>query len=290
MAWSHLFFNANRVLISPFLVIFFCLTTSLSSESTLCESLPEEKSSSEKIKVLVLIIACDKNSSYPHAHENDPVYLGLQNVWKQYMNTDPRVEAYFLKSDPTIEEEYLIEGHTIWWKGEETWTPGILNKTLVALEAMTPRLHEFAYVYRTNLSSFIVFSRLLQFLESLPRNNCYCGTPYTEYDYTFVQGAGIILSSDLAHKLLNHKHQLFNSHIIDDVAIGFFLRDCGCEILLAPPRCDIVSLDQWKRCKGDISDDTFHIRAKNETGRRVPDEIIVQKELLQLFYGLTVKE
>ncbi|MCX6988703.1 MAG: hypothetical protein NTZ52_04285 [Chlamydiae bacterium] len=115
-------------------------------------------------KVLVLIIASD---NFPGVDLVFP-YPELKKIWRSYMHTNPNIEAYFIQGDPNLSSPYEIQGDVIWSKTEENLRPGILNKTLLSIECMLPRINEFDYVLRTNLSSFYVFPRLLHFLQTLP--------------------------------------------------------------------------------------------------------------------------
>ena len=84
------------------------------------------------LKVLVLIIASDQV----------PIYRELQEVWRSYMHSDPQhIEAYFIKGDPNLPSLYEIKEDVIWSRTEEGWSPGIINKTVLSLEAMRDRLH-----------------------------------------------------------------------------------------------------------------------------------------------------
>lgn len=248
------------------------------------------------IRILVLIIACDHNVRYQGQKADDLIYQELQKMWRFYMNSDPQhVEVYFVKADPDLVHDFDIQGDTIWCKGEETWIPGILNKTLISMEAMLPRLDEFQYILRTNLSSFYIFPRLLKFLETIPKENCYCGNAiYWRGPEPFVSGAGIILSTDLVKMLVDQKNQLMNSRDIDDVAIGKFFYHQKVPIIGdIPQRMDFLSLENWEKHQHGIPKDAFHIRAKNEVhgnNRRIPDELIVYSELIKMFYGIDTNQ
>jgi len=229
-------------------------------------------------KVLVLIIASD----------NQPVYLELQKLWRSYMHQDRKhIEAYFIKGDPSLSSEYAIRGDTIWSKTVENMVPGIFNKTLLSMEAMADRRGEFDYVIRTNLSSFYIFPRLLQFLKTLPTERCYCSYPlYAEDICVYGSGAGIILSSDVAEKMVRLKKLLFqvSNPVADDTLIGLYCVMAGID-LIPSPRLDIPSLEAWNAVKDNIPQDTFHIRAKNLDERlRAKDEVYVYSQLVKLFY------
>jgi len=101
-----------------------------------------------------------------------------------------------------------------------------------------PRIREFDYVLRTNLSSFFVFPRLFEFLKTLPKQRCYCGS-----GEGFGSGCGFLLSPDLVKMLVLHKNELWNQSSNDDVSIGHFLQKKGVALLPAPRR-DLLTLEE----------------------------------------------
>lgn len=235
------------------------------------------------IKLLVLIIASDQ----------DPVYTELQKVWKSYMHYDSdHVEAYFIKGDPNLTSIAEIKGDVIYSKTPEGWitdvlTPtglvpasaGVLNKTLLSLEAMAPRFKEFDYVLRTNLSTFYNFPKMLEFLKKLPVSNCYAGSPC---DF-FASGTGIIMSPDVAQMLVDSKAELFdNKSVEDDVVIGHFFRKKGVPVI-HHDRLDILSLADWQKVKNTIPSNIFQFRVKGEATRRLHDDTYIHRELLKMY-------
>jgi hypothetical protein len=230
----------------------------------------------KNLKVLVLIICSDH---FPGSNLDFP-YKEMQNIWKSYMHSYPeQIEAYFLRAEPNLVANSEIRGDVIWSKTDENVFPGILNKTLLAIEYMLPKLNEFDYVLRTNLSSFFVFPAMLEFLKTIPRHNCYCGS-----GEGFGSGSGFFLSTDVAKLLVQNKSLLFDRHSNDDVLIGIFLREKN--IYLYPaPRIDVLSLDQWNDYKCRISPTDFHFRIKNlYHERRFTEDLRIYSELLDRFY------
>lgn len=234
-------------------------------------------SHAQDIKTLVLIIAS----------EQLPIYVELQKIWKAYMHSDPEhFEVYFIKGDAKLPNLYTIDNDIIWSQTDDWWIPqsaGILNKTLLSLEAMVPRLHEFDYVLRTNLSSFYVFPRLLDFLKTLPKQRCYCGSRVGNTE--IASGCGFIMSTDVAQLLINNKDQLMGQkHTEDDMIIGtFFAQE---ELRLIPHnRVDLLTLKAWKNIKKNIPQHEFHFRVKNADDQlRMTDELFIQRKLVKMFY------
>lgn len=264
------------------LAILFNLTTSNLSADNIEES--------PNLKTLVLVIASD----------DKPAYLELQKIWKAYMNLDPKhFDVYFIRGNPNLDRNYLVKKDNIYTKSEESYKPGILIKSVIAMEAMLPKLKDYHYVIRTNLSSFYVFPRLLEFLQQLPRTNCYASLPLhlpedwvPKFGYIpFGSGAGFIISKDLAEMLLRNKREIFEygSELPDDVAFGLFFYRRNIPIFNAP-RVDLQTLQDWNKYKQNIPKEDFHFRAKLSYGVReanegYADEIFILSELLRTFYN-----
>jgi hypothetical protein len=231
------------------------------------------------LKILVLIIASDTI----RGSEVFEPYLKMQDMWRSYMHLDPaHVEAYLIKANPDLSAPYEIEGDVIWSKTQESWVPGILVKTLYSMESLLPRLKEFDYVIRPNLSSFYVFPRLLEFLKTAPREKCYCGPRLCD---RFLSGAGFILSRDMAEMLVENKEEILRSPDPDDVAIGDFLRSRGIPMLGVDWRI-FNNLNVWNQEKDQIPSSIFHFRTKNDDeSLRGTDELFIQSELFKMFYG-----
>ncbi len=240
-------------------------------------------------KVLILIIASD----------GLPAYIEMQKIWQSYMHNDPdHVEVYFVKGDPQLSKEFEITKDTITVKCEESYKPGIINKTLLAMEVMLPRLKEFSYVVRTNLSSFYHFPNLLNQLESLPKEKCYYGIFMYEPEswhpqlgtINFISGAGIILSADLMKFLVRCKQQIqfMSSELADDVVIGLILQRSFISYIPGE-RFDFVSREDYENKKDAIPSNAFHFRAKAFFDARKPehdykDELYILQQLVNKYY------
>lgn len=233
----------------------------------------KESKTQENLKVLILITASD----------NLPVYAELTKIWRSYMHSDPEhIEAYFIKDNPYQFDNYMIHDDVIWTKTNESIIPGILNKTILAMECMFHRLDEFDYVIKTNLSSFYVFSRLLKFLNTLPRTQCYCGAKIDFLDYPFVSGAGTIFSTDLAKRMVFSKDFFYDSTWFDDTRIGYFFQLNNIEIISAS-RLDLT-LEKWFEISEKVPLNIFHFRTTQSPELRMTDELYLQNDLKKMFY------
>lgn len=229
-------------------------------------------------KVLVLIIANDDKE----------YYLEEQKIWRSYMHLDrEHVEAYFIKASPDLEQPYLVVEDEIWSKTLENYVPGILNKTILSMEALLPRLDEFDYVLRTNLSSFYYFPKLLDFLKRLPPTECYSAV-IGQHNGKFGSGAGFILSPDLVKLLINYKEKLLDTTSFpDDVVIGRFFLQHNIGIIPAK-RLDFSSRSAFIKHRNQKLSKHYHFRLKHDQEHlRNTEEVYLQKTLTEMFYGVT---
>jgi len=119
-------------------------------------------SSKKHYKLVILIIA----SRAVH-------YDLFTYCWLQYMHLFPEVKSFFLYADNTIENDLFIDEHSITYKCEESYIPGILFKTIAA-KKFCQRSLTYDYMVRTNLSSVIHIPRLITYLENKPRIDFMC--------------------------------------------------------------------------------------------------------------------
>lgn len=254
--------------------------------------MPFAKGFAEELKTLILVIATD----------DKPAYRELQKIWEAYLDRDPaHYEVYFLRADPLLEAPAQIKKNEIIVKTEESLVPGILNKSLLGLEALQSRLNEFHYVLRTNLSSFFVFDNLTKYLSKLPREQCYCGISLYQTKelglppdlgvVPFISGAGIILSVDVVQKLLSThtKYEKYKTLLPDDVFIGLVFQKESVPFISAQ-RWDYPTYAGWLEHNHKIEDYAYHFRAKRSYSLRTAedpyeDEILTLKALLKRYYS-----
>jgi hypothetical protein len=166
--------------------------------------------------------------------------------------------------------EFDRDAMTIYVKGEETYIPGILNKTMEAIRAIGL---EYDFVWRTNLSSVLDFDGLLRYCRCLnPLSarglRCVFYAGYTgladvttnkdiDSNIRFASGSGFLLSREAVQYLIDNE-ALLRRDLIDDVAIGALLE----------PRFGIVHLDRCRIKTGEenvasvVSHGVFHFRCE----------------------------
>lgn len=235
-----------------------------------------------EMKALLLIVS----------HETELCHE-LEKVWRSYRNYDPEhIEAYFVKADPDIEESCELVDDTLWAKTKECFFPGMTIKTLYAMEYMLPRLHEFDFVIRTNVSSFFVFDRLLAFLETLPTKECVAGHidggSHERATQIWTCGAGIYLSPDMVELFVANKDYILEDPFLDctydDVFISYFFRANNIPLRQAHYFEWFKTVNEWVKLP-PIPDNVYHFRI-HSAGDRLVNDLYIQRELLQKFYPL----
>ena len=232
-----------------------------------------------ELKVLFLIPACD----------NEPIWIEHQHVWRTYMHSDPEhVTAYFMKGNPNLALPYQIDKDIIWCKCEESYIPGIINKTILSMECLLPIIDQFDYVVRVSSSSFYHFPRLLSYLSNLPKERCYRGViGFLPEHGEYVSGSGTIFTPDLIKLAVQFKDEIKRSFIDDDVALGIFFREHGI-FPVSAPREDLIDMEDWNRKKETTPH--FHFRIHNSPSHvRVDQDLPVYIDLLRKFYGMEIQ-
>jgi len=206
-------------------------------------------------RILVLVIACDSPVHYVEMQKvwRESVKRQVQNMQRfdkqrfgvtngidntqrfgvtNGIDNTQRFQTWFVKAKPEMLWigdivndgplsniiEFDNDAMTIFVKGDETYIPGILNKTIEAIRAIGL---SFDYIWRTNLSSVLDYQGLLDYVDSCETS--YAGYVGTSVDgYQFASGAGFLMSRDVVNYLLNNERLLMRD-VIDDVAIGRLL-------------------------------------------------------------------
>ena len=187
----------------------------------------------------------------------------------------PTVDVWFVKAKParlwvgdiandgplSDTVEFDQDAMTIYVKGEETYIPGILNKTIEAIRAIGL---DYDFVWRTNLSSVLDFDGLIRYCNGVLRSHDvlyesnkkvlyagYIGLAPIEAEFDshirFASGSGFLLSREAVQYLLDNAESslsatsLLRRDLIDDVAIGALLE----------PQFGIVHLDRCRMKTGD---------------------------------------
>jgi len=232
--------------------------------------------------IILIIASCDL-----------PAYKNARNVLKQYMNSDPDIAVYFVYGK-LIEPLSDIDEHDLIYEDvPENHFPGILQKTIRAMEYLDAK-YSYDYFIRTNISTFWNFSQLKEHLNDLPTTRCYAGDGplpwYNEHGY-YLSGSDTIVSGDLIPQIIANKDKL-DYNMMDDMAMGrFFHGTLGVPMI----RSRIHFMEQFTsveqhgliltEIQNGILQNKDHYRVKSKHGdREVIDNFIYQMLLKEIYH------
>lgn len=239
--------------------------------------------------------------------DSDPVYSKFREVWRKYGTTEHRILTLFVRIDDTIPENsfqvmYLQQqlADTLKFGGEDTYVPGIFNKTINALRYCLNN-YSFDYIIRTHLSSFWNYPALMRTKLPLSRIGVYGGVvetkPYSRDP--FVSGKGLFMSKDVVEILVSSGTPggiAANKfcRIYDDVAITKILALNNIRPTEQLPffdRYDITDIcndTMNEQCKKHIQKikerGIFHIHVKNNCTKRSIIDAFCMDQLYDAFY------
>jgi tetratricopeptide (TPR) repeat protein len=163
--------------------------------------------------------------------ENDPMYIEIKELLSKFLKSKG-IKHYFYIFKPDITDDYFLDDNILYIKGEESYIPGILDKTIKALEFIKD--NDYDYVVRSNISTIINFEILKYYLNDfdfggpLIYTACHenhisgmIGKNFELYkDLGFISGTCIILSKKGVNFIIDNRKKLMEYTVVDDVAIG----------------------------------------------------------------------
>uniref|UniRef100_A0A6C0DQI7 Uncharacterized protein n=1 Tax=viral metagenome TaxID=1070528 RepID=A0A6C0DQI7_9ZZZZ len=162
-------------------------------------------------------------------------YDNMKRITEEYYKNFSNVKTVYYTFSETLEEPYKLENNVLFIKGKESYVPGITDKTKLAFSYFKDEYNHYDYVVRSNISTIINFELLTSELAKQPIDYGSGLTFSVEsidvdktdekiYDVNFASGTSIIMSKNVINRLVE-KVDLVRSDIIDDVAIGIFIKD-----------------------------------------------------------------
>lgn len=220
------------------------------------------------MKVLVLILASDSED-----------FNEFQELWRSYMNLDSDFTCYFIKADPNISEDVACIDDTLYVKTLELYE-NIYYKTHKAFQYFRPCLDEFDYIFRTNLSSCIIFPKYKKWLEQLPKEKVYNGSICWAGQYIYASGCGFTCSPDVI--------RIFNATVseqvyLDDVTFGKICMENNIQVTSAP--LNHIHMDDLENELHWFNsfDKAFHFRCKSSDRAQ---DILLYKILVGMYYHI----
>ena len=251
----------NLILISFFIVLLIIIVLQ-------CYQTEQYTSNTSLPRTLIIIIS---------APSMIPRWAEEKKVWEKYMHYGKKynIDCVFTE----CEESFCYKP-----KCQDSYSPGILQKTLYTLE----HYDNYDYYVRTNLSTFYIFPYLVNFIQNNFSNQnhqpMYGGFPFS----WGVSGTGIVMNKKARTSLLNvgfNKEFFHNKKKYDDEIIGSILNKNGAVKIssnvlyfwdLGKPSSKNIKEIKKQKC--------FSVRLRYDKERKEYHEIT--KSLLQNFYGI----
>jgi len=209
-------------------------------------------------------------------------YDQFRETWRRYMKSHPNIDCYFYQGNPNLSTNYLLEEDTLWIRLPETF-PYITEKTWRAFQYFAQtRPDTYTFLYRPNASSFVDLFKYYEMCKTFPTQR-FCSAVVGEYDklrLPFPSGSGYTLSFDVVKRFAIQPN--IRTVLIDDVTIGYYLRQWNIEITPAL-RYDITHYPPSPHIVSFIVSTHFHVRCKNEPDRN--KDIEAMNMLVDRIYG-----
>jgi len=165
-----------------------------------------------------------------YSTDNGGPYDRMKQLTSSYYKQFTFVNTYYYCFEPKLNTDYLLTDNILYIKGTESYIPGILQKTIKAIEYFN--IQQYKYVVRSNISTIIRFDILEHDLKKNPVDYG-CALCFDQEDIPFSSGTSIVLSSKVVNYMIENKDKL-DMVIIDDVSIGKFIRKEMPEIVMTP--------------------------------------------------------
>jgi hypothetical protein len=178
-----------------------------------------------------------------YSSDNGGPYDRMLNITNNFYKKFPFVTTYYYCFKPDLKSEFELQDNILYVKGDETYIPGILQKTIDAFEYFREEIPKYRYVVRSNISTIIRFDLLQEDLKNnavgygcalcwnMEYNKNKAALP--ENQIIFSSGTSIIFSSDVVMNIINNKDKL-DMKKIDDASIGEFVQNEMPEVEMQP--------------------------------------------------------
>jgi hypothetical protein len=178
-----------------------------------------------------------------YSSDNGGPYDRMRNLTDKYYKRFDFVTTYYYCFKPDLEKDFELQDNILYVKGDETFIPGILQKTIDAFEYFREEIPKYKYVVRSNISTIIRFDLLQEDLKNnavgygcalcwnMEYNKNKAALP--ENTIIFSSGTSIIFSPDVVMNIINNKDKL-DMMKIDDASIGEFVQNEMPEVEMQP--------------------------------------------------------
>jgi len=196
--------------------------------------------------ILILVQACD-------IPPYDALMAAQKDTWDKIEHPETKT-IYYISSDKT--EKTHFKDNVLYTKCPSGY-PMLHWSMKIACDEIWDM--EWDYVFRTNASSYIDKTLLVEFAKTLPKEGCYCGIDGGSY----ASGAGVFMSRDVI-KILKDKLDDSPSDF-EDAYMGIILGRNGVKLTPGARRVivDHTNYSNIPHC--------YHYRCKSDNGDRTKD-------------------
>lgn len=168
-------------------------------------------------------------------YSRTPEFHQMYKTTKKYYKLFKNVKTIYYRFNNDITNDYELNGDILFIKGNETYVPGILDKTIKALLYFD--CNRYDYVVRTNISTIINFKLLINYLNN---NQVKYGGGFINdlqwLDYNsgvvdnslfgtkYASGTAIIMDNNTINYFKNNLNKI-RKDLVDDLSIGLLLKD-----------------------------------------------------------------
>jgi hypothetical protein len=203
------------------IIIFVCIVYSTASAEGF-----EGRSAQKQLKYVNLVL-----------YSEDKDYNQMKEITEKYYKKFENVTTIYYKFDKDMVEKHRMDGNVLKIKGTESYLPGILDKTVKAMEYVLEKNYGCDYLVRSNISTIVDFELLDKELRKNPIE--YGGGLINElqmidksggivddtyFGLKYASGTAIVFSKKTLEQVMAKRDKI-NYKVIDDVAIGLLMRD-----------------------------------------------------------------
>jgi len=173
-------------------------------------------------------------------HDDNGPYDSMQKSTQQfYGRMTSNIDTYYYCFQKDLNELFRFDAskRILYIRGQESYSPGTLDKTIKVFHYFEDHLPKYDYVVRSNISTLVDFEELLPQLDKTPidyggglinelswmdprsgvHDETYFGTKYAS-------GTCMIFSTDCIRRIIE-KSYLMQYDLVDDLAIGVFIKN-----------------------------------------------------------------
>lgn len=169
-----------------------------------------------------------------------------KQIWEKYIDKHPDIDCFFIECNASSASTKNNNSSTLTFDCVECLKPGIFQKSLKCLKQLGD---QYDFYIRTNLSTFVIFDSLCNYLRSIPQDRpIYTGGkhPVTiprQKDVLLLQskfkafsGTSIILNRLARNMIVKYgfEKKYYESDAYDDQVFGMFFNDQNINVFSSP--------------------------------------------------------